>query len=70
MLQAENLLRWTLRLEPWKLWQTFCEARGLDPGAHASFTRRLKKNFPHDPNHGRLRFLNIRAKKTPLRAVS
>jgi hypothetical protein len=56
--------------EPWTLWQAFCKARGVLPGIQREFTRRLKKNFPHDPNNGRPRFLSVRAKKAPLRAVS
>jgi hypothetical protein len=49
--------------EPWKLWQAFCTARDAAPGDRRSFTQRLGKNFPHDPNNGRPRFLNVRAKQ-------
>ena len=41
------------------------------PGDQRSFSLRLSKNFTHDQNNGRPRFLNVRAKtgKPNLRVV-
>lgn len=58
--------------EPWEMWKHRCAMRGEDPGIQREFTQRLAKNFMHDHNNGRPRFLNVRAKasKPSLRVVS
>jgi hypothetical protein len=48
--------------EPWRMWKARCAARREDAGDRRSFSLRLGKNFSHDPNSGRPRFLNVRAK--------
>jgi predicted secreted protein len=49
--------------EPWQMWKRRCTMRGEDAGDQRSFSQRLAKNFQHDHNHGRPRFLNVRAKQ-------
>ena len=52
-----------LSAEPWEMWKKFCAARGEQPGSQKTFSQRLAANFTHDPNGGRPRFLNVRAKR-------
>jgi hypothetical protein len=44
------------------MWKARCAARREDAVDRRSFSRWLGKNFTHDPNNGRPRFLNVRAK--------
>lgn len=48
--------------EPWQMWRARRAARREDAGDQRSFSQRLRANFTHDPNNGRPRFLNVRAK--------
>jgi hypothetical protein len=49
--------------QPWNMWQAHCAARREMAGSQCAFSRQLAKNFTHDHNHGRPRFLNVRAKQ-------
>jgi hypothetical protein len=55
--------------EPFEMWKRFCAARGVQPGSQKAFTQRLAHNFTHDPNGGRPRFLNVKAKGRPKLAL-
>jgi hypothetical protein len=49
--------------EPWAMWQKRCAMRGDEYGDQRSFSQHLREHFDHDPNNGRPRFLNVRAKQ-------